>query len=308
MSILSRDTCTTEYSCKGTNTLQKEKLRNYECKFGSCGSLFTESNHLMIHTGDRPFLCTYENCHKSFLTSGNFKSHLNYHSGNNLKKCFHPGCTKSYLHLGKLKAHLRTHIGLKPYSCNFENCQKSFNDKWNLKSHLRSHYGKKGFKCYIDDCNLAFVHSHELRKHLNTHSNSRSKFFCPKCPVNFTRYTTILVHIKMHEVEQAKQHLKVYFTCKRDLNSNKKVELIQKFANTKSTTDTLSSLRNLLSCKRTLEMNTLKENFLEFEALTMLGLINKPNTEKYHISLFSQNDKVYDQYSRAFDPLFDLFN
>lgn len=62
--------------------------------------------------GERPFLCPYDGCNRSFTTS-------------NIRK-----------------VHFRTHTGEKPYKCEIETCGRTFASATNYKNHSRIHTGK----------------------------------------------------------------------------------------------------------------------------------------------------------------------
>ena len=65
-----------------------------------------------VFLGERPFVCPYKECGRSFTTS-------------NIRK-----------------VHLRTHTGEKPYHCEIEGCGRTFASATNYKNHSRIHTGK----------------------------------------------------------------------------------------------------------------------------------------------------------------------
>jgi len=65
----------------------------------------------MCTAGEKPFMCPYVGCGRSFTTS-------------NIRK-----------------VHIRTHTGERPYSCDMPGCGKTFASATNYKNHIRIHSG-----------------------------------------------------------------------------------------------------------------------------------------------------------------------
>lgn len=85
--------------------------------------------HIRIHTGDKPFKCTFENCDYAFRASGDLHKHLRRHSSStvNLRQHVCSVCQRAFERNYDLKRHLLTHkkneegVG---YDCEF--CNKRF--------------------------------------------------------------------------------------------------------------------------------------------------------------------------------------
>ena len=120
----------------------------YHCLWSNCARSSTAFkakyklvNHLRIHTGEKPFVCKYAGCGKTFGRSEN------------------------------LKIHTRMHTGEKPFKCQFEGCQKTFSNSSDRKKHAQIHMNRV-FECPLPGCERTYCHASSMRKHMKTHGKS----------------------------------------------------------------------------------------------------------------------------------------
>ena len=92
---------------------------------------------MRIHTGERPYVCNYQECRSTFMTRGHLKDHIRTHTNERPYVC--KVCNHGFMRSSTLKVHQRIHTGERPYSCKYPGCNKTFTECGNLNTHMKQH-------------------------------------------------------------------------------------------------------------------------------------------------------------------------
>jgi uncharacterized Zn-finger protein len=196
----------------------------YRCSF--CKKPFVNkahlTQHLMIHTGERPFVCDV--CGVAFSRYSNLTRHSFSHTrekSRELKRGRHRNgvvafecatCLKIFKRKPYLVEHLMSHTGEKPFKC--EVCGVNFRRHSNLVRHIKSHsesdyltgqHLQRGrrrskdnrVKYNCDVCSKTFRVGSHLKTHMITHTGEKH-FMCDVCGQFFARQTNMVRHAKLH--------------------------------------------------------------------------------------------------------------
>ncbi|NXE75171.1 ZN407 protein, partial [Cochlearius cochlearius] len=165
-------------------------MREYKCHV--CGVAFVMKKHLNTHLlgkhgvgtpKERKFTCHL--CDRSFTEKWALNHHMKLHTGEKPFKCTWPTCHYSFLTASAMKDHFRTHTvphlfivatGEKSFLCDL--CGFAGGTRHALTKHRRQHTGEKPFKC--DECNFASTTQSHLTRHKRVHTGEKP-YRCPWC-------------------------------------------------------------------------------------------------------------------------------
>lgn len=164
-----------------------------------CGSEFPSkmrlTYHLNGHFGIKPFVCSYEDCQKTFTNPSRLRNHTNeFHL--KLIKAYCDICNRGFRTKAARDLHLKGH-GEPSIPC--EMCGKLFTTKKTLTQHLKIHTNIKDFKCEF--CEKAFIKKSALQIHLRSHTKI-TPYICPECGMGFAYNVALRKHrAKVHEID-----------------------------------------------------------------------------------------------------------
>jgi len=131
-----------------------------ECRV-ECVSASKLAVHMWTHTGDKPFVCAYS------------------------------GCDRSFARKGDLNRHQQAHSNARSHQC--EECEQIFLRKTHLLRHIQSvHRQERSFEC--STCHLSFAQSGNLAAHKRTHDDALARHPCDLCGASYVRQRDVKRH------------------------------------------------------------------------------------------------------------------
>ncbi|PAA71459.1 hypothetical protein BOX15_Mlig021779g1 [Macrostomum lignano] len=128
--------------------------KEFACYWQDCNrhlkpfkALYMLNVHVRRHTGEKPYKCNFQGCHKAYSRLENMKTHQRSHTGEKPYPCEVPGCGKAFSNASDRAKHQnRTHSSEKPYVCRAAvGCSKRYTDPSSLRKHIKTVHGAEAY-------------------------------------------------------------------------------------------------------------------------------------------------------------------
>lgn len=183
----------------------------YTCTFTECGLQFKRKDqlhsHEYTHTQQRKFLCSVDDCDKSYVNNAHLQRHIrtvHRPSGGCVAAdivCKFELCSLKFASEPKMLQHFqKVHTDAKtmPYKC--DHCSEIFHRKIHYRLHMVTHTGNYPYKCI--QCDKGFIRLCYLKRHEKTHKSHS----CDQCDGVFPKWSQLVAH-------KHKEHATVECKC-----------------------------------------------------------------------------------------------
>jgi KRAB domain-containing zinc finger protein len=159
------------------------KLR-FACTFKGCDKSYSQkqyrNDHIKSFHEGQQHRC--EHCGKALSTSASLKMHIQtVHSSERPFVCSFDNCKKSYTGRSALNAHVRSVHERVRYPCS--GCDKSFADRGNLHKHISSIHDETRYQC--DHCEKSFTTRGNLNAHIKLQHKQSTNGSTTPTPTSF---------------------------------------------------------------------------------------------------------------------------
>ena len=237
-------------SQKKLEAIRKSKIVAKKYKCDQCDfrghSKATIRNHSVVHTGEKPFQCTFPGCsyragwkhslqkhllthnpdRDKFLvhhcdqcdyraaTRSQIKNHVTVHSEKKPFACDHPSCNfrtrvRRNLERHKQVKHEKDCEKLEIYSC--DQCHYHSKLKWNLANHVKTHSSDKPYACEFSLCNFRCRLAWNLKLHLRRYHDPSQTFLLsckfPGCLYKTIERSQLNSHLETHDPNRVPKFL-----------------------------------------------------------------------------------------------------
>ncbi|KAI9033753.1 hypothetical protein CLU79DRAFT_830119 [Phycomyces nitens] len=188
----------------------------FACPYADCTKIYSKEwklhEHVLIHTGQRPFVCTHPGCDKTYRASKHLTVHARTHQ-DPIYKCSYPGCSQAYSISHHLKRHELKHKDTFSIKCTWPECTAVFEKKHQLRSHMSTHTHKLPWPCDVENCDASFIVPSKLKKHKLTIHSDKPRYLCSldECECAFANWTELCNHMR-------EKHPKICSECGKEFN------------------------------------------------------------------------------------------
>ena len=186
--------------------------KQWECEIckKAFGAKQLYSQHMLVHSDRRPFVCSKQGCNRAFKCAGDQRRHLMSHSNLRPFVCPVRECGKNFKNAGELKKHGVRHQVEKRFQCEF--CGSRHKSRELVRKHRDHHHAditnkiivKRSVACTYPGCGKTFACQAKLDDHLKRHGSDRP-YQCvmdEKCKRTFKVHSDMVHHAKrMHNVK-----------------------------------------------------------------------------------------------------------